>query len=247
MGSIVDKYAEDYHQLSDFQFEHGVKLLKWSPPKSKDKILDLGCGTGRMAMELSKLVGSSGQIVGLDPDQKRIAVAKKFCARQKNVQFIAKGVETLSLLEEPSFDLIFSNFVLHWIADKELAFRKIKQALKSGGRFLFSCTVGITPVWGKIRGTLGSSADKLLAKTKFVDYDAWIKLFHNAGFKIVKQQRENVVFEQPSVESYLAFFEATTNGAIRVDEISAEHMEKLRKLFPSRVSYGSDYLRVLAV
>ena len=39
------------------------------------------------------------------------------------------------------YDYVFSNYVLHWIKDKDLVFKQVSKALKKGGEFAFTCTL----------------------------------------------------------------------------------------------------------
>ena len=41
------------------------------------KVLDMGCGTGELTRFLAELVGEDGEVVGVDPDEERIRVAKE--------------------------------------------------------------------------------------------------------------------------------------------------------------------------
>ena len=67
-----------YHHQSDLQFRDGCSVIhKMLKTERGESILDLGCGTGRLTMQLASLVGDSGRVVGVDPDSCRIAVANE--------------------------------------------------------------------------------------------------------------------------------------------------------------------------
>lgn len=77
-------------------------------------MLDLGCGTGGLTRRLAELVGPDGRVLGIDPDEARIALARR-TAGAPNLEFQVAAAETLGeVARDRPFDLVFSNFVFHW-------------------------------------------------------------------------------------------------------------------------------------
>ncbi len=133
--------AENYDKGSDTQKKDGNKLLKIVAPEKGLKVLDLGCGTGYFSKILADSVGPEGKVVGVDPDVKRLELAgKKYPA--DNLVYMEGGIEKIS---ETDYDLVFSNYVLHWIKDLDSVVKQAHQCLKKGGRFAFvtCCTTAI--------------------------------------------------------------------------------------------------------
>jgi len=100
-------------------------------------VLDLGCGIGNLSNVLAQLV-SPGQVVAIDPDEKRIEIAKKEKTAD-NMEYLVAGADNIP---GENYDIIFSNYVLHWIPHNKSLFGPIARLLKEGGRFAF-CTVGV--------------------------------------------------------------------------------------------------------
>jgi len=134
--------AERYDKISDLQFESGRKLLDMMGIKEGDTVLDVGCGTGRLALYVSKLVGPSGTIVGIDPSPHRIRVAeaKLKGLEHDNLRFMLGQGEDLMSLSSGVFDHVYYSSVFHWIGDKAAALAEAKRVLKPGG------TIGMTTV-----------------------------------------------------------------------------------------------------
>jgi arsenite methyltransferase len=120
-----------------------------APPEIEGaQILDLGCGSGRDAYVLSKLVGEQGRVVGVDATQEQLAVAEahrewhreRFGHARPNIDFVAGDIEALSdlRLAESSFDVIVSNCVINLVEDKASVFRAAHRLLKPGGELYFS-------------------------------------------------------------------------------------------------------------
>ncbi len=111
-------------------------------------VLDLGCGSGRDAYLLSRLVGPQGQVIGIDMTPEQLAVAtrhrswhaERFGHRQSNVSFREGLIEDLSAagIGDESVDLVVSNCVLNLCADKSRAFAEALRVLKPGGELYFS-------------------------------------------------------------------------------------------------------------
>jgi arsenite methyltransferase len=111
------------------------------------KILDLGCGTGRDAYIMSKLVGQNGFVYGIDMTESQIEIAKKYQTDQMarfgykdmNVEFIHDYMENADKYIQPnSLDMVTSNCVINLAEDKEKIFKKIFKLLKNGGELYFS-------------------------------------------------------------------------------------------------------------
>ncbi len=110
------------------------------------KILDLGSGSGRDCYLLAQLVGSQGQVVGVDMTIEQLAVARQyldFHAEQfgyANVEFHQGYIENLAALgfADESFDVIISNCVINLSPDKDSVLREAYRLLKKGGEMYFS-------------------------------------------------------------------------------------------------------------
>lgn len=104
-----------------------IELLrrKWGKELRGKRILDLGCGEGKIARE----VFGKQLEWGLDNDQEMIAEAKKSGVYKRVL--LADAVKIP--LKSKTVDLVFSNSVLEHIRDLESVLREIKRVLKPGG------------------------------------------------------------------------------------------------------------------
>ncbi len=106
----------------------------------KDKnILDLGCGTGTVAIIVSELYPNA-KIIGIDASPQMIAIAeKKIYMSESNIDFIIALAEKLPF-NDHKFDLIYSFEVFHHLPDivKNQALNEIFRLLKPNGIFLLN-------------------------------------------------------------------------------------------------------------
>ncbi len=121
-----------YDHGQGFVTEYGKDLLHFIPTQGELSILDLGCGTGDLSAEIAKL---HPQIQGIDASKEMIDAAK-----QKYPQLQFSVMDACELPFTNTFDLIFSNAVLHWIKAQDRLHQKIFAALKEGG--LLICEFG---------------------------------------------------------------------------------------------------------
>src|SRR5947209_4560821 len=117
-----------YDQKHAFVFEYGKGLIPVLEPQPGELILDLGCGTGH----LTKVIAESGaRVIGIDSSTSMIETAR---AAYPDLEFLIADARDFSFPFQ--FDAIFSNATLHWIAEAEHVVRRIKESLKTRGRFV---------------------------------------------------------------------------------------------------------------
>ncbi|NOZ63156.1 MAG: methyltransferase domain-containing protein [Calditrichaeota bacterium] len=104
--------------------------------RPKDKILDMGCGTGRNSCLMVKYLSDAGSIIGLDIGEEMIQNFERKCQKFSNVMLQKRRIEE-PLPFEGEFDKVFISFVFHGFPDdqKEFIVKNAKKALKKGGEF----------------------------------------------------------------------------------------------------------------
>ena len=111
--------------------------------KSGMSLLDVGCGTGVIAGHAREIVGSTGRVVGVDPSEGMLAVARS--KGRVTETHVAKG-ESLPL-EDCAFDMVTMGYALRHVDDLRQAFREYKRVLQPGGMVMI---LEITPPKSRI-------------------------------------------------------------------------------------------------
>jgi ubiquinone/menaquinone biosynthesis C-methylase UbiE len=155
------RLAETYDRVSDLQFEGGKLLVDRLGPDEGARVLDVGCGTGRLTHWIAERVGIKGAVTGIDPLEERIQIARS--RGGNNVRFEVGQAEDLRVLEDASFDAVCMSSVLHWVSDKAKALAEARRVLRPGGR------LGVTTVPQELSraGTVGDVLETLLARAPY--------------------------------------------------------------------------------
>lgn len=103
-----------------------------------EAVLDVGCGTGTLALVAKQRVGSRGRVVGIDPSVQMIARARRKAARRGLAIEFQPGVIERLAFPDQSFDAVLSTFMMHQLPDdlKRQGLAEIARVLRPGGRLL---------------------------------------------------------------------------------------------------------------
>jgi trans-aconitate 2-methyltransferase len=123
--------AVAYDDLSDPMFEWGMAVMETLELRGDERVLDAGCGSGRLTEELlGKL--PEGEVVALDSSPQMLEQTRQRLVRfGERVEFVQASLQEFELANE--VDGIFSNAVFHWVPDHAAMFRCLHGALKPSG------------------------------------------------------------------------------------------------------------------
>lgn len=114
------------------------RLLELSRLRPGESVLDVGCGTGTLAILAKETAGPSGTVYGVDASPEMIARARRKAARAGvDVRFKNAAAQALPF-PPSSFDLTLSTMMLHHLgraARRELAI-EVRRVVKASGRIL---------------------------------------------------------------------------------------------------------------
>ncbi|HEX5615407.1 MAG TPA: methyltransferase domain-containing protein [Acidimicrobiia bacterium] len=102
------------------------------------RVLDVGCGAGHVSMLVARLVGDSGEVVGIDREALVLehARAQVRAAGLGNVSFVNDDFRTAEL-PGGAFDAVVGRYVLQYQADPQAAISVLARRLRSGGVMAF--------------------------------------------------------------------------------------------------------------
>jgi len=114
------------------------RLVELAGLQPRDKVLDIGCGTGTLAIVAKQRVGPEGTVDGVDASPEMIGRAKRKASKAGvEVRFQIAIVEDLPFPDE-CFDVVMSTLMLHHLPRpvREQCVREMRRVLKPGGRVL---------------------------------------------------------------------------------------------------------------
>lgn len=122
--------AERYQESSDPQERFALKGLERLALMGNERVLDVGCGDGRITAEIARRV-PAGRVLGIDASPNMIAACME--AHRAHVNLSFRVANATAFRTEETFDAAVSFSALHWVADLRAALDCIHDALKPGG------------------------------------------------------------------------------------------------------------------
>src|SRR5262245_8277752 len=171
----------------------GPRVADAAAVRAPDRVLDVGCGTGVLACAAAERVAPNGHVVGIDPNEQMLAVAR---SKRTDVEWRMGKAEALPF-DDASFDAVVSQFALMFFESKPDAIAEMLRALRpAGGRLAVAVWDALDRVPGYLALTellhdlFGRSvADAMHAPFTLGDPIELRKLFVEAGAKDVEVQQ----------------------------------------------------------
>jgi len=133
------RYYDLFGKLISFGRDKAIrqKLVVLAAPAPGESVLDVGCGTGTLAIAIKPRVGEGG-VHGIDASPVMIEVAKEKAAKAgAEIDFQVALIEAVPF-PDATFELVTSSLMLHHLPDdlKRRGLAEIRRVLKPDGRFL---------------------------------------------------------------------------------------------------------------
>jgi ubiquinone/menaquinone biosynthesis C-methylase UbiE len=177
-AASYDIVAEEFDSLTEWlSAPIALQMIKLAHLKPSDSILDVGTGTGLLALQAARLV-SGGQVVGVDHSRGMIEQARNKARRSgfhEAVIFCQSDAEHLEFSDE-SFHVVFSLYALFHFPDPLKALSEMYRVLRPGGHAVIGVGSGPVPVsrsgilqsMQRITDLFGIASGRLLIAPQFL-------------------------------------------------------------------------------
>lgn len=185
-GERRDWDAQTYDRVADPQTRWGRAVLDRLPLNGDERVLDAGCGSGRVTEHLAERL-PHGRVVALDSSTSMIEAARERLAPfGDRIEYVLGDLGRPLPLTEP-VDAILSTATFHWVPDHDALFVNLAAVLRPGGRLVAQCG-GVGNI-ASVRAVLATIGDgwlgashfetpldtvQRLDATGFVDIECWL-------------------------------------------------------------------------
>jgi trans-aconitate 2-methyltransferase len=196
-----DWNAESYERVSAPLEAMGREVLDRLELRGDERVLDAGCGTGRVTAALLERL-PRGEVVAVDGSPSMVAEAQERLGPRVD----ARVADLTELVLEEPVDAVLSTATFHWIADHDRLFERLFAALRPGGRIVAQC--GGEGNVAAVRAAIDAVAEPALAgwagPWNFQSPAATTARLERIGFAEVETWPQTVRVEPEDPREYLA-------------------------------------------
>jgi ubiquinone/menaquinone biosynthesis C-methylase UbiE len=171
------------------------QLVEQAEISPGQRVLEIGCGTGNLTV-LVKRLHPGADVIGLDPDPKALARARRKAETARVVVRLDRGFSDALPYADASVDRVLSAFMLHHLTVdvKAQTLREVRRVLRQGGGF------HVLDFGGAEDGLLA----RLFHRAHLEDQHRIPDLMRDAGFVAVAEHAE-----RPTILGHLSYWGAT--------------------------------------
>lgn len=191
------RWQSNYELFEGMLAEIREFLLDCAALQPGEKVLDIGFGGGATALDVARVVGEEGLLVGVDISADLVELTRERAAQAglANVRFVEADASAVELAEAP-FDVLLSRFGVMFFEDPYAAFAHLHSLLRPGGRTAII-------VWGPVEENVWmSSMREIVGKyvempppdpkapgpLAFSDFGYFADILEKAGFSEISRQ-----------------------------------------------------------
>ena len=181
-GNVIH-WAGPYDALTNHLLQPSQKSIGvLSQIKAGDRVLDVGCGSGRLTMAAQEWTGTDGEAIGIDPSPEMIQVARQNAKRAGSKAKFELGLAESLPFPNGSFDVVLNRLMLHHLPEdlKQRGLAEMWRVLKLGGVCLI---VDFEPPKS---GLLRLIVENHMTPMAHVDVQNYVPLLAAAGFSEIE-------------------------------------------------------------
>lgn len=127
--------AATYDRVAAPMTARGTALLDRRGWRGDERVLDAGCGSGRVTSALLERL-PDGEVVALDGSAAMVAEARRVLGEDPRVSVLEADLEVELPFADAAFDVVVSTSTFHWVPDHPALWRRLARVLRPGGVLL---------------------------------------------------------------------------------------------------------------
>jgi trans-aconitate 2-methyltransferase len=171
--------AATYDRIADPQARWGAAILDRLPLRGDERVLDAGCGSGRVTERLAERL-PRGHVIALDASPSMLAAARaRLSPFGDRIDYVVADLsKTLPI--DGTVDAVLSTATFHWIPDHDALFANLAAVIRPGGWLVAQCG-GVGNI-ATVQHVLAGIGDGWLGATNFQTPMATVSRLDSAGF-----------------------------------------------------------------
>jgi SAM-dependent methyltransferase len=223
-GALGQRWVAMQREIDRIVVPFGDAALKAAAPQPGERVIDVGCGCGDTSIEMARIVGEAGAVLGIDVSQPMLEVARSRGALANLAQLSFRDGDASEAELPTNTDLLFSRFGVMFFSQPSQAFSHLRKSLRTGGRCVFAC-------WRAPRDNAWAMAPLSAARTAmgvtptpadpdapgpfaFADEERLRAILSDAGFGAINVQRFDAAL------SLGATPRSAAEGAVQIGPVS---------------------------
>lgn len=196
------KWVDNEDQLDSMLRSVSARLMVRAAPGPGERVLEVGCGTGGLAINIARKVAPDGAVLAVDISRLMLDRARQHAEKSglSHLEFALADAQSHNFAPA-AFDLLMSRFGVMFFDDTVAALSNLRTALRPGGRLCFACWGPVAGVpWFTIPrdvavGRLGTPAPgdpNAPGPLRFADSASVLAMLREAGFGDCRAEPETV-------------------------------------------------------
>jgi SAM-dependent methyltransferase len=138
-GALGQRWVAMQREIDRIVVPFGDAALKAAAPQPGERVIDVGCGCGDTSIEIARIVGEAGTVLGIDVSQPMLEVARSRGALLNCAHLAFREGDASEAGLPANTDLLFSRFGVMFFSQPSQAFSHLRKSLRTGGRCVFVC------------------------------------------------------------------------------------------------------------
>ena len=192
---------------------------------------------------LAERVGPTGRMIGVDPDKERIKTAREKWVRD-NLTFMEGDGESFP---EGQYNLVFSNYAIHWIENKQPTFERVHKNLQPGGQFAFVAAHEYNPIGEEMSALMGPEGHQAIKNQWHpISVEKYKELASNVGFIVTLIEEDCDDYTFANVDALLSSWHGITDGKFDASKANQAELEKFKQKYAGKpIEFRQPVIRII--